>query len=278
MSAQVGYVGHHADHLVTPVEGNQALPGVGRSRRPGRRRPRAGRSSARSRWSPRSRRRPRAAGSKYNSMQASVRQRCVDGVEFLASYTLAKGTTNNRGFYGVFGGTGLQGVTSATEGRVLAEHLRPRGGVGPGVPRRAPQLHLLGAPTSCRSARAARTAPTGPARSNAILGGWRLGGIFQARTGLPDHRHRRPRALAAGRARLGAAELRRRSGSRPTSRSTSWLDINAFAGGAARHVRQLPGRRRARAGLHEPRSDAVEAVRRSAARATPSSGSRRSTR
>ena len=29
MSAQVGYVGHHADHLVTPVEGNQALPGVG---------------------------------------------------------------------------------------------------------------------------------------------------------------------------------------------------------------------------------------------------------
>ena len=29
MSAQVGYVGHHAEHLVTPVEGNQALPGVG---------------------------------------------------------------------------------------------------------------------------------------------------------------------------------------------------------------------------------------------------------
>ena len=29
MSAQIGYVGHHADHLVTPVEGNQALPGVG---------------------------------------------------------------------------------------------------------------------------------------------------------------------------------------------------------------------------------------------------------
>src|SRR5437667_8383354 len=29
MSAQIGYVGHHADDLVTPVEGNQALPGVG---------------------------------------------------------------------------------------------------------------------------------------------------------------------------------------------------------------------------------------------------------
>jgi hypothetical protein len=24
MLAQVGYVGHHAEHLVTPVEGNQA--------------------------------------------------------------------------------------------------------------------------------------------------------------------------------------------------------------------------------------------------------------
>ena len=30
MSANVGYVGHNAKHLVTPVEGNQPLPGVGR--------------------------------------------------------------------------------------------------------------------------------------------------------------------------------------------------------------------------------------------------------
>ncbi len=29
MSANVGYVGHNATHLVTPVEGNQPLPGVG---------------------------------------------------------------------------------------------------------------------------------------------------------------------------------------------------------------------------------------------------------
>ena len=29
MSANVGYVGHNADHLVTPVEGNQPLAGVG---------------------------------------------------------------------------------------------------------------------------------------------------------------------------------------------------------------------------------------------------------
>src|SRR4029078_2830210 len=29
LSGQIGYVRHYADHLVTPVEGNQALPGVG---------------------------------------------------------------------------------------------------------------------------------------------------------------------------------------------------------------------------------------------------------
>ena len=29
MSSNVGYVGHKATHLVTPVEGNQPLPGVG---------------------------------------------------------------------------------------------------------------------------------------------------------------------------------------------------------------------------------------------------------
>ncbi len=107
MSAQVGYVGHHATHLVTPVEGNQALPGVGD--------PAA--------WASKTTRRPlfqaqplvttiattaARSGSKYNSMQASVRQRAGSGTEFLASYTLAKGTTNNRGFYGVFGGTGVQ--------------------------------------------------------------------------------------------------------------------------------------------------------------------------
>ena len=133
MSAQVGYVGHHATHLVTPVEGNQALPGVGDP----------------ATWAPRNNRRPlfsaqplittiattaARGGSRYNSMQASVRQRLDDGVEFLASYTLGKVTTNNRGFYGIFGGTGPQGVVSATEAALLAEHLRSGRGLGAGVP------------------------------------------------------------------------------------------------------------------------------------------------
>ena len=89
MSAQIGYVGHHADHLVTPVEGNQALPGVGDV----------------STWASKNTRRPlfgalplvttiattaARGGSRHNSMQASVRQRNFHGVELMASYTLAK--------------------------------------------------------------------------------------------------------------------------------------------------------------------------------------------
>jgi hypothetical protein len=96
MSAQAGYVGHHANHLVTPTEGNQALPGVGDP----------------ATWAPRNTRRPlhgvlplvttiatttSRSGSRYNSMQASIRQRASKGVEFLASYTLGKTRTNNRG-------------------------------------------------------------------------------------------------------------------------------------------------------------------------------------
>ena len=78
MSAQVGYVGHHATHLVTPVEGNQALPGVGRPVDLGAEDHAPAALPAQ----------PLvttiattalASGSKYNSMQASVRQRAWQG-------------------------------------------------------------------------------------------------------------------------------------------------------------------------------------------------------
>ena len=183
MSAQVGYVGHRADHLVTPVEGNQALPGVGDP----------------STWAPKNTRRPlfgaqplittiattaSRSGSKYNSMQASIRQRTVGGVEFLAAYTLAKGTTNNRGFYGVFGGSGLQGVTSATEGAYWQNTYDPEAEWGPAFHDVRHNFILSGT----------YELPFGRGRTygsnwsdvmNAVLGGWRVGGIFQARSGLP---------------------------------------------------------------------------------------------
>ena len=225
MSAQVGYVGHHAEHLVTPVEGNQALPGVGDP----------------STWAPKPQRRPlfgalplvttiattaARSGSRYNAMQASVRQRASDGIEFLASYTLGKTRTNNRGFYGVFGGTGLQGVTSATEGAYWQNTYDPEAEWGPAF--HDVRHNFVFSSTY--------ELPFGQGRSigsgwsspvNAILGNWRVSGIFQARTGLPI-------TVVDGRARSLQGE---RGSERPNcvgdphpadQSIDRWLDINAF--------------------------------------------------
>src|SRR5713101_7335919 len=99
MSANVGYVGHNAKDLVTPVEGNQPLPGVGDP----------------STWAPLQTRRPLFATaplitnisttasrgrSDYKGLQMSLRQRASHGLEYLASYTLGKANTNQLGYYG----------------------------------------------------------------------------------------------------------------------------------------------------------------------------------
>ena len=229
MSAQVGYVGHHATHLVTPVEGNQALPGVGDP----------------ATWAHRDTRRPlfsaqprittiattaARGGSRYNSMQASVRQRLDDGVEFLASYTLGKVTTNNRGFYGVFGGTGPQGVVSATEAAYWQNTYDPDADWGPAFHDVRHNLVLSGTyelPFGIGRAYGSDWSGT----MNAILGGWKIGGIFQARTGLPitvfDTRNR--------------SQMNDRGGDRPDcvgdphpadQTIDHWLDIAAFQAAA----------------------------------------------
>ena len=225
MSAQVGYVGHNASHLVTPVEGNQALPGVGDP----------------ATWPSRTTRRPlyqvlplvttiattaARSGSKYNSMQASIRQRSANGAEFLASYTLAKGTTNNRGFYGVFGGTGLQGVTSATEGAYWQNTYDPEAEWGPAF--HDVRHNFVFSSTYELPFGKGRTYGSGwSGPMNAIAGGWRVGGIFQARSGLPI-------TVTDGRARSlqgerGAERPNCVGDPVPSDQSIDrWLDINAF--------------------------------------------------
>jgi len=235
MSAQVGYVGHHATHLVTPTEGNQALPGVGDP----------------STWAPKATRRPlygvqplittiatttSLSGSKYNSLQASVRQRTSKGLEFLASYTFAKGTTNNRGFYGVFGGTGPQGVTSATEGAYWQNTYDPEAEWGP-MFHDVRHNFIFSATYELPFGKGRKWGSDWSGVTNGILGGWKLGGIFQARTGLPV-------TVIDGRARSLQGE---RGAERPncvgdwkpanqsiTADSSApndsrWLDINGFA-------------------------------------------------
>jgi hypothetical protein len=226
LSAQVGYVGHHADHLVTPVEGNQALPGVGDP----------------ATWAPKNTRRPlfgaqplvttiattaARSGSRYNSMQASLRQRASKGLELLASYTLAKGTTNNRGFYGVFGGTGLQGVSSATEGAYWQNTYDPEAEWGPAFHDVRHNL-VLSATYELPIGRGRQWGGEWSGVTDALLGGWRLSGIFQARSGLPI-------TVTDGRARSlqgerGAERPNCVGDWKPSDQSIDhWLDINAFA-------------------------------------------------
>ena len=229
MSAQIGYVGHHADHLVTPVEGNQALPGVGDP----------------ATWAPKNTRRPLFAaqplvttiattaarsGSRYHSMQASIRQRSANGVEFLASYTLGKVTTNNRGFYGVFGGTGLQGVTSATEGAYWQNTYNPEAEWGPAF-HDVRHNFIFSATYELPFGKGRAHGSDWSGVMNGLLGGWRVGGIYQVRTGLPI-------TVTDGRARSLQGE---RGSERPncigdpapSNQSIDhWLDIGAFEAAA----------------------------------------------
>ena len=225
MSAQVGYVGHHADHLVTPVEGNQALPGVGDP----------------ATWAPRNQRRPlfqeqplittiattaARGGSRYHSMQASIRQRITNGVEFLGSYTLGKARTNNRGFYGIFGGTGLQGVTGATEAAYWQNTYDPDADWGPAF-HDVRHNFVFSSTYELPFGKGRTYGNDWSTLTDTLLGGWRLAGIFQARSGLPitvfDTRNR--------------SLQNDRGGDRPNcvgdpvpadQSITRWLDINAF--------------------------------------------------
>jgi hypothetical protein len=101
-SINVGYVGSDTDHLVTPVDGNQPLPGTGPT----------------STWPAAQSRRPlfvfnpliqsisttAARGrSNYHGLQTSFKQRPIQGLEFLANYTWSKTMTNNLGYYGAGG-------------------------------------------------------------------------------------------------------------------------------------------------------------------------------
>jgi len=175
MSANVGYVGHKATHLVTPVEGNQPLPGVGDP----------------STWAPLQNRRPlfgtaplitnisttaSRGRSDYNGLQMSLRQRNVKGVEYLASYTLSRTRTNNLGYYG---SGGVQ-----AEGAYWANAYDPEANYGPAF-FDARHNFVLSANYELPFGKGRKYAADASNVMDAIFGGWRLSGIFQARSGFP---------------------------------------------------------------------------------------------
>lgn len=104
-SINVGYVGNKSTQLVTPIDGNQSLPGSGDP----------------STWLPVQQRRPlyqfnplitsisttaSRGRSDYNGLQSTFKQRLWYGVDFVANYTLDKAMANNSGYFGNVGVAG----------------------------------------------------------------------------------------------------------------------------------------------------------------------------
>jgi hypothetical protein len=219
MSANVGYVGHNARHLVTPVEGNQPLPGVGDP----------------TTWAPLQNRRPlfgtaplitnisttASRGiSNYHALQVSLRQRTWKGLEYLFSYTFGKAMANQLGYYG-------SGGQTAAEGTYWMNAYRPDWNYGPAffdVRHNA----VFSANYDLPVGQGRKWGNNWSGLANAILGGWRVSGIAQARTGFPI-------TILDGR---GSSLQAVRGGERPNcignpvpsdQSLTHWLDINAFA-------------------------------------------------
>ena len=217
MTANVGYVGHNAKHLVTPVEGNQPLPGVGDP----------------ATWAPTNTRRPLFATaplitnisttasrgrSDYKALQASLRQRNVNGFEYLASYTLGEVKTNNLGYYGSGG--------VAAEGAYWMNTYEPEWNYGPAF-FDARHNFVFSANYEIPFGEGRKWGSDASGVVNAILGGWRVSGILQARTGFPI-------TVTDG----TAPSLQGQRGNErpncigdpvPSNQSIErWLDINAF--------------------------------------------------
>jgi hypothetical protein len=104
-SINVGYVGNYSTQLVTPIDGNQPLPGTGDP----------------STWLPVQQRRPlyrfnpditsisttaSRGRSDYHAMQSQFKQRLWRGLEFVANYTLGRAMANNSGYFGNAGVAG----------------------------------------------------------------------------------------------------------------------------------------------------------------------------
>src|SRR6266446_4083757 len=218
MSANVGYVGNNMKYLVTPVEGNQPLAGTGDP----------------ASWLPLQQRRPLYASAplitnisttasrghgKYNALQVSLRQRPKHGFEYLASYTFGKTLSNNLGYYG-------SGFT-ASEGAYWANAYQPEWNYGPAF-FDVRHNFVLSAAYELPWGRGRKWGSDWSGPLNAILGGWKLSGIFQARTGVPiTLQDSRGSSLQAVR---GVERPNCVGNPVPSDQSIDhWLDINAFA-------------------------------------------------
>ena len=191
----------------------------------------------------------RARPQRLQRAAGSARQRTTKGLEYLASYTLSRVRTNNLGYYG-------SGGVNA-EGAYWMNTYEPDWNYGPAF-FDARHNFVFSANYELPFGRERKWASGSSRVVDAIVGGWRVSGNFQARTGFPI-------TVTDGR---GSSLQATRGNERPNcvgdptpgdQNINHWLDINAFRR-AAWHLGQLRDRRRARARLQEPGRRPVETL------------------
>jgi hypothetical protein len=170
-------VGSKSTHVINTIDANQPLPGTGPP----------------STWLPSQQRRPlyqfnpditflittTSRGiANYHALQTTFKQRPAQGLEFVANYTFGKAMSNNRGFYGATG-VAAEGMNSSPMNSYDIE-----ANYGPAF-FDARHNFVFSANYELPYGRGRRWGTDSSGLVDAILGGWRLSGIFQARSGFP---------------------------------------------------------------------------------------------
>jgi hypothetical protein len=216
-SINIGYVGNKSTNLVTPIEGNQPLPGVGDP----------------TTWAPLDQRRPlyqfnprvtnisttaSRGRADYNALQASFKQRAYKGLDFLFNYTLSEANSNNLGYYGS-GGVASEGAYPVNSNDIEANY-------GPAF---FDARHIV-------SLSGSYELPFGNDRQyganwnrglDAVLGGWSTSFGLTAHSGYPITVQDSVRRSLQG---TRSTEWPNRIGSGEVSNPTidRWIDISAF--------------------------------------------------
>ena len=169
----------------------------------------------------------------------SLRQRAVHGVEYLASYTLSRTRSNNLGYYGSGG--------VAAEGAYWMNAYNPEANYGPAF-YDARHNFVYSANYELPFGKGRKWASDASPVMDAIIGGWRLSGILQLRSGFPITVTDGP-----GRSLQGHAGTSGRTASAIPFRPirTSPLARHQRLRGAPLGRSGMPGRRRTRARVQE---------------------------
>ena len=174
-SINVGYVGNWSTELVTPIDGNQPLPGTGDP----------------ATWLPVQQRRPlypfnpdiasisttaSRGRSNYNGLQSTFKQRLWRGLDFFANYTWSRAMANNSGY---FGNNGVAG-----EGAYPMNSYDIEGDYGPAA---YDARHIVLGRRELRSAlrQEAQFGSDWNRALDAVAGGWSTSFALTAHTGFP---------------------------------------------------------------------------------------------